>query len=244
MRFALVSDIHGNLPALEAVLADAARRGAGRVLNLGDSLSGPLLPRETADFLMATDWVHLAGNHERQLLTEDPAEMGESDAYTHGCLTEAHRAWMAGLPGTLALDGEVFLCHATPGSDLVYFLHTLDGERLRPASPEEMAERVAPVRHAVVACGHSHLPRVVRLPSGQLMVNPGSVGLQAFRVDRFQPHAVATGSPEARYALLEKVDGRWDATVVEVPYDPVPMARLAERRGRPGWVSALLEGVC
>jgi predicted phosphodiesterase len=69
MRIAVVSDIHGNLPALEAVVADIARRGVDAVVNLGDSLSGPLLPLETAQFLMAQSWTHLAGNHERQVLT-------------------------------------------------------------------------------------------------------------------------------------------------------------------------------
>ena len=56
MRIALVSDIHGNLPALEAVAADIRRRGADRVVNLGDNLSGPLLPRETAQWLMASGY--------------------------------------------------------------------------------------------------------------------------------------------------------------------------------------------
>lgn len=63
MRIAIVSDIHGNLPALEAVAGDFARRGVDLVVNLGDSLSGPLLPLETARFLMAQDWRQLAGNH-------------------------------------------------------------------------------------------------------------------------------------------------------------------------------------
>ncbi|MBA4263191.1 MAG: YfcE family phosphodiesterase, partial [Comamonadaceae bacterium] len=53
MRIAFVSDIHGNLPALQAVLAHIARHGVDRIINLGDSLSGPLLPEETAQFLMA-----------------------------------------------------------------------------------------------------------------------------------------------------------------------------------------------
>ena len=68
MRIALVSDIHGNLPALEAVIEDTRRRAVTAVVNLGDSLSGPLLPLDTARFLMKQDWVQLAGNHERQLL--------------------------------------------------------------------------------------------------------------------------------------------------------------------------------
>ena len=72
MRIAFVTDIHGNLAALEAVVRDIERRGVARVVNLGDSLSGPLLPRETARALMARDWLHLAGNHERQILSDGP----------------------------------------------------------------------------------------------------------------------------------------------------------------------------
>ena len=74
MRLALVSDIHGNLAALEAVAADIRRRGADSVVNLGDNLSGPLLPLETAHFLMASGWLSLAGYHERQLLACDPGQ--------------------------------------------------------------------------------------------------------------------------------------------------------------------------
>ena len=74
MRIAVVSDIHGNLAALQAVVADVQRRGVDRVINLGDSLSGPLLPLQTARFLMASGWLHLAGNHERQVLTQTPAQ--------------------------------------------------------------------------------------------------------------------------------------------------------------------------
>lgn len=86
MRIAIVSDIHGNLPALEAVVRDIGRRSVDAVVNLGDSLSGPLMPLETAQFLMAQDWVHLAGNHERQLLTLPAERRGPSDAFAHSRL--------------------------------------------------------------------------------------------------------------------------------------------------------------
>jgi hypothetical protein len=66
------------------------------VVNLGDSLSGPLLPLQTARFLMAQDWLQLAGNHERQIL--NPHQRGESDVYAHAQLGEAELAWLATLP--------------------------------------------------------------------------------------------------------------------------------------------------
>ena len=68
MRLAAVTDIHGNLPALEAVLADVGRSQVGPVVNLGDILAGPLLPVETADRLMALALLTIRGNHERQVL--------------------------------------------------------------------------------------------------------------------------------------------------------------------------------
>ena len=86
MRLAVLSDIHGNLPALKVVLADLNARGADMVVNLGDSLSGPLLPRETAEFLMAQPWVHIAGNHERQLLAGGTKPLGPSDRHALSCL--------------------------------------------------------------------------------------------------------------------------------------------------------------
>ena len=68
MRIAFVSDIHGNLTALDAVIADIERRGVDEVVNLGDTVSGPLLPLETAQRLRKLPWLHVAGNHERQVL--------------------------------------------------------------------------------------------------------------------------------------------------------------------------------
>ena len=76
MRIAVLSDIHGNLEALKAVLRDLADRRVDTIVNLGDSLSGPLQPSETAAFLMAQPWPQLAGNHERQLLDFAPERRG------------------------------------------------------------------------------------------------------------------------------------------------------------------------
>jgi predicted phosphodiesterase len=94
LRIALVSDIHGNRAALEAVIEDTRRRAVTRIVNLGDSLSGPLLPLETARFLMQQDWVQLAGNHERQLLEFAQRGGGPSDAFAHARLTPDVFEWM------------------------------------------------------------------------------------------------------------------------------------------------------
>ncbi len=94
----------------------------------------------------------------------------------------------------------------------------------------------------VVLCGHTHLPRSVRSARGQLVVNPGSVGLPAFEDDEPFSHCVETGSPDARYAILERGAHGWSAQLITVPYDHVSMARLARERRRTDWEWALSTG--
>jgi len=242
MRIAFVTDIHGNLPALEALVHDIGRRGVARVVNLGDSLSGPLLPRETARYLMGQDWDQLAGNHERQILSSGAAGSGAADTYARSTLTRAELDWIASLTPMARIDADVYVCHGTPASDIEHLLESIDRNGRRAASRDEVAARCASVDAGLIVCGHSHVPRMLRLANGQLVVNPGSVGLQAFDDDLPYPYTVENHSPDARYAIAEEVDGRWIATLVAVPYDFEPMAKLADGRGRPEWACALRTG--
>ena len=242
MRLAILSDIHGNLLALRAVVEDLARRGADHVINLGDSLSGPLLPLETAEFLMAQSWIHLAGNHERQLLDFSPERRGPSDRYAHSQLKPEVFQWMAGLRPTHRFSDEVFLCHGTPRSDMEYFLDTIDGAGVRAASAIEIEERLGDVAGMVVACGHTHIPRIARAKDGRLLVNPGSVGLPAYEDGHPVYHVVENGSPDARYAIVEKRGDSWQAELIAVPYDHCPAARQAAAHGRGDWEAALTTG--
>ncbi|MDR3670670.1 MAG: metallophosphoesterase family protein [Holophaga sp.] len=241
MRLAVVSDIHGNLGALEAVIRDFRSREVDAVVNLGDSLSGPLLPRETAQCLMAQNWLTIAGNHERQILTQGPGQWGPSDAYAHAQLTAPELAWIAAQPGTVQFSPEVFLCHGTPDSDLESLLETLEPSGQRSASAAEVETRLT-VSAPVVLCGHTHVPRAVRSRSGQLLVNPGSVGLPALETTYPFRLMVQTGSPDAHYAILEQRAGNWIPSLITVPYDFRAMADLAKARNRPDWEQALLTG--
>ncbi len=241
MRIALVSDIHGNLPALEAVAADIRRRGADAVYALGDLLSGPLAARDTAHWLMASGWPCLAGNHERQLLSADPAEREASDRSALAELDAVSLAWLSTLPPTLRPSPDILLCHGTPLSDCHYLLETVDGGGIRLANGDEIAVRLAGETASLIACGHSHLPRALE-EAGVTLVNPGSVGLPAYADTTPMYHRVENGSPDARYALVERLDGRWHVDLVSVPYDWRPMAVLAARNGRAEWARALESG--
>ncbi|MCX7172258.1 MAG: metallophosphoesterase, partial [Proteobacteria bacterium] len=145
MRIAILSDIHGNLGALEAVSEDMRNRAIDAVVNLGDSLSGPLLPMETAQFLMAQDWIHLAGNHERQILTLTAGAAEASDVYARSRLSQKHLDWIASLRPWQRYSKEVLLCHGTPDHDQEYFLETVAHGRARLASAQEIQERLGTV---------------------------------------------------------------------------------------------------
>lgn len=242
MRLALVSDIHGNLPALEAVVADIRRRGVDQILCLGDNLSGPLLPHETAQFLMASGWPILAGNHERQILEWRPDAGGASDGYALSTLGTAELDWLRGLQPMWQWAPDIFLCHGTPRSDCEHFLETPRDGVLGLATAAEIAERLGGQASALVACGHSHLPRFLRTTAGQCLVNPGSVGLQAYVDDEPERYVVERGTPDANYAIVERIAGAWQGSQHAVAYDHRAMAALASRNGRPDWERALLSG--
>ena len=239
MRLAIVSDIHGNLPALQAVVADAS--GVDGWLNLGDTLAGPLWPAETADFLMRQGWPTIAGNHERQMLAPDLSSMSAADRYAALRITAAQRAWMAALPPTLAGAEGLHCVHGTPGSDLECFVHTVTPAGMRPATQDEIAARLGDLPATLVLCGHTHLPRQATV-GDTLVVNPGSVGLQAYDHDQPFEHVVENGTPQARYAVIEYRHGAWTVQLRAVDYDFEIAARQAESAGRGDWADALRTG--
>jgi predicted phosphodiesterase len=253
MRLAVLSDIHGNLPALEAVRAEIAAERFDLVVNLGDIVSGPLWPRETAARLMALGWPTIAGNHERQALATlacAPADgPPDDDAFAAAALGPAELGWLRSLPAEAALlGGAVHLVHGTARSDLEPLLETViagataDGHPgIRAATPAEIHARV--VRFAqdaavsLVLCGHSHVPRGVVLARGDsrlsplVIVNPGSVGRPAYAHDRPFPHEVETVSPHARWAVVQRTAAGWGFELRATAYDHAAAAARAEHSG-------------
>jgi len=178
-RVAALYDIHGNFPALEAVLDEVRREEVDRVVVGGDVL-GPM-QRETLDRLSAldvpVDCIH--GNGERVVLADiaggDISEVPERYRgvihWSAERLDAEHRRWIASWPSTFRIDirglGQVLFCHATPRNDYECFTRLTTEERLVPIFTGRDA--------AVVVCGHTHMPfdRAVR---GVRVVNAGSVG--------------------------------------------------------------------
>ena len=243
MRLAAISDVHGNLAALDAVMADIGTQDVDVVVNLGDLLSGAVQPRETADRLMDLDLPTVRGNHERQLLTLAPDQMGLSDRHAHEVITARHRQWLAGLALTLEVADGVLAFHGSPTDDLTYLLETVEVGGARPATPEEVIERLGPFADTpLLLCGHTHLQRSMWLPTGALVLNPGSVGWAAYDDDHPHPLVMEAGTPHARYAVAECTDGRWTGEFRAVEYDWERTAGIAEANQRPDVARALRTG--
>jgi predicted phosphodiesterase len=202
MRAAVLADIHANLPALDAVLAEPDVAGADVVVLLGDIALGPM-PGPTLDRLAGLGdravWVH--GNCERELITafdggEIPGPNGDQARATAALIDRNHRDLLDGLPLTVTLDidglGPTLFCHASPRRD--------DEMLLVDSPPERWAAALEGVEAGVVVCGHTHMP-FDRLMGGRRILNPSSVGM---------PY----GHPGAGWALLGP-----DVTLRQTRYD-------------------------
>ncbi|MGH3169024.1 MAG: metallophosphoesterase family protein [Trebonia sp.] len=175
---AVLSDIHGVLPALEAVLAEPAVQGADRIVLTGDIAAGPQ-PVEVLDRLLGlgerVTWVR--GNTERDLVALARGETDDAiaiDRWAAGQLSASHVDLLASLPLTeiLSIDGfgDVLFCHATPrdDSEVVVADSRLDRwSEVLAGVPDEVT---------TVVCGHTHMP-FARLANRRQIVNPGSVGM-------------------------------------------------------------------
>jgi len=242
-RIAVLSDIHGNSDALRAVYAEIDREPVDRIVNLGDHFSGPLDASGTASLLRERDILSIRGNHDRWLCETDPDQMAPSDAVAYEQLSEADIAWLATLPAIRVEANEVFMCHGTPRSDTTYWLEAVgsDGGVFRK-DLTEIRRDLDGLPHALFLCGHSHLPRALRLPDGPLIVNPGSVGCPGYTDNTPFPHAMESGLPFACFAIVEQRKGTWSVDLRAIPYDAGAMAELADRRNRPEWAHALRTG--
>jgi predicted phosphodiesterase len=213
---AVLADIHGVLPVLDAVLAQPAVQAADRIVVCGDHAAGPQPVQVLGRLTALGNVVLVRGNADRDLVAlargEYPPdeEAYPVDAWAAAQLTPAHVALLADLPHPVFLDvrgfGRVAFCHGTPRDDNEVVLVDTRLERWA----EAFADLPDEVR--TVVCGHTHMP-FTRLVDRRLVINPGSVGM---------PY----GRPGGHYALLR--DGSVTLATAEIDIEAAIAAVVAD----------------
>lgn len=206
VSIAFISDVHANLPALEAVLEDARERGASAVLNAGDSIGYGAFPDEVVRVLRSSHVLSVIGNYDRSVLVKKwknkrPKSRDKQIAmrYAYHNLSRENRGYLMGLPRTLrfTLRGiSILVTHGSPDSITEYLVN---------GTPESRYKEIAASTGAdIVVTGHAHLPSL-RQVDGVWFVNCGSVG------------RTEDGDPRACYVLLTL--DPFSIEHIRVPYD-------------------------
>jgi len=231
-RLVVISDVHGNVVALEAVRKALRSEKPDLVAIAGDlALNGPD-PAAAIDLLrqMESDGAAIiSGNTDIAVadfdytaafpwMTEGVSEAIQAAAeWAHDALGDERVAWLRRLPAERRLradDGTMILvCHASPGSQTSGFDQVLD--------PNIVTERVSRTDARVIACGHTHLPEVRDL-GWKLIVNSGSAGY------------VFDGDPTASWARIDIADGDIQADIHRTEFDALAVANAISARGLPG----------
>lgn len=246
-KFAVLSDIHSNVFALKAVVDDAKSKGVTTFINLGDILYGPIAPRETYDYLLSLDAITISGNQDRQIYEATEADIISNPTmqFILNDLGKSPLLWMQQLPFDLQINADIYACHGTPSDDLVYLLEEISSGRAELRSDSEIIELLNGVSSPVIICGHTHTPRCVELSTGQIVINPGSVGLQAYSDDQPSVHSMQNHSSKASYVTLQKkADKQWEIVFHKVDYDLQSAINAAKSQGRDDWVHFLSTGRC
>lgn len=222
-RVAVLADIHGNVPALEAVMADLMRQGVDEVLVGGDLVGRGPEGRAVVEIVRSRGWRSVRGNHEDYLLGTRAAPADDAaDDIVRGTrwmadeLDDDAAAYLAALPDSLvaASAPELRVVHGSPRSNR---------QGIGPwTSPELLRALYDEVAEPILLCAHTHRPLVHRLDGG-LVVNVGSVGLPF------------DGDPRASYAVLERRPDGWRVDVRRVAYD---RGAVLERYATTGFLDA------
>lgn len=219
MRVAILSDVHGNRFALEAVLADIASVTPDVICNLGDTVWGGADPAEAWALQVREAPPTVRGNTDEFLLADAAELRPETRAYREFIERELGGvpSELASLPVTATVaGGEVLLAHGAPSSPWDALFLVEEEGAVRPALPAEMLERVAGWPTAqVVVVGHTHQEQVAT-HHGVTLINAGAVSRQGH------------GDPAARWVLLERRAGWWNVAFRRTSYDVEAAARCAE----------------
>lgn len=225
-RLAIISDIHGNLPALEAVLADIQLQGIEEIYHLGDLVGYNPFPNETVALVAEKNIPGITGNYDQAVLALVPDPIGELlnakitpmgktlYAWTVQAVTAQTREFLLSQPRECSLVRGRWRLRLTHGSPR----HIRD--YVRPSWPEEMvADLLNEVAEDILFTGHTHIP-VIRPLHGKWLLNPGSVG---FPKD---------GNPLASYMILE-LGENVTPTIRRVAYDIERTIAAIRQQGLP-----------
>lgn len=230
-RVAIISDIHGNLISLRAVLADIGRRGVDQIVCLGDVAANGPAPAACIETLADLELPAVMGNADEWLLrplpkpnpTDFQRKVEESDYWTLAQLSFKHLDFLRSFQPTRRLDSPTPLLafHATPRSNT---------ESVLPTTPlEEIGPIFAPHPEPLLAGGHTHQPFVRRVHN-QTFLNPGSVGLPYLEERDGRSHSPAW----AEYALLEwERDGPFSISLRRIPVDSRAIRQAISESGIP-----------
>ncbi|EGU43425.1 Ser/Thr protein phosphatase family protein [Vibrio ichthyoenteri ATCC 700023] len=243
--YAILSDIHSNIYALRAVVEHAKRFGTEQFINLGDILYGPIAPQETYHYLQSLDAVTICGNQDRQIFQATQSELDSNSTmkFIWQQLDEEAHAWMKSLPFDCQITDEIYACHGTPNDDLEYLLEDASQGYAQLRPDRAILDRLDGQPSPIILCGHTHTPRCVTLSTGQMVINPGSVGMPAYTDDAPFLHSMENYSPHARYATLSlNSHHQWEVAFHSVVYDVDSAVMQASLRERQDWVHFLTTG--
>ncbi len=231
-RVAVLSDVHGNLAALEAVTAEIRREKPDAVLVAGDLVFNGPDPNGCVDALRHLESegaLIVSGNTDIAVGDFDygaafpqyqngvPDIITAAAEWAHDELGDEQLDWLRRLPAErrMRADGDtlVLVVHASPGSQTRGFDQSLD--------PNVIYERAAATDARVICVGHTHLPEVRDL-GFKVIVNDGSAGY------------VFDGDPTASWAMVTVSDGQIDAAIRRTPFDALSVANAISARGLPG----------
>jgi putative phosphoesterase len=236
MSITIFGDIHGNFPALEAVLADIEQRGLRNLYCLGDLVGYGTFPNEVISAIRERDIPTIKGNYDVGVgnnsddcgcayKTEAAKALGQqSIAWSNANTTDENKAFLRGLCShiRLEMDGlRVLLVHGSPRKV---------NEYLYADRPDSSLERILDQAKAdVMVCGHTHLPYHKILPSGRHVINAGSVG---------KPK---DGDPRAGYVVLDVDDGAVQVKFVRVVYDVMKTVEAIQSTTMPLEFASMLQ---
>lgn len=221
---ALVSDIHGNLEALDAVFAQVRTE---KVYCLGDVVGYGANPNEVIQLLKSRNVNTILGNHDYAVLTGDVGYFNPAAAiavnWTARALTRDSAEYLRSLPNELRIEvggSRVYLTHGSPSDNL--------WEYVDPATHSDLLDfYLRKLKVSLIGLGHTHVPYVWKGDAGTV-VNPGSVG---------QPRS---GDNRASFALVDSENERLDVRIGNVAYDIEKAARKIEAAGLPKFLAERL----